>query len=123
MLYALIAYLENVYSICYFCSKQQCGTVHTRRMRNPSCFSPLVVFENASCRMAINAHSWKLLSLFTQQHQQQHQRHLEMGKKLTTTGGETKNKLFSFFRLLFLGKSSACFSFFLLLPLLPVLFS
>jgi len=31
-----------------------------RRMCN------VVVFEKASCRMAINAHSWKLLRLFTQ---------------------------------------------------------
>lgn len=85
-----IAYLENVYSILLFLLENNSGAYTAYAQSEQAAFSQffslpfvvvVVVFENASCRMAINAHSWKLLSLFTQQQQQTPVRHLEMGKK------------------------------------------
>lgn len=86
-------------------------------------FAAFAVFENASCRMAINAHSWKLLSLFTQQHQQQHQRHLEMGKNLQQHTPK-RNKLFPFFDCFFWASPApfSAFFFFFFAPAAGVVF-
>lgn len=80
--YALIAYLENVFTalslFLFKTTKQQSGDCIHGVCATHWALAVFVafLFENASCRMAINAHSWKLLSLFTQQRLW----HLEMGK-------------------------------------------